>query len=67
MVTTEENYLGITVNKHLSWSSHVSNVISDANRKLGVINRVFGHCAKAVKVKLYRQIVLPKLEYCSSV
>ena len=61
MATTEENYLGITVNKHLSWSSHVSNIIADANRKLGVINRVFGHCAKGVKVKLYRQIVLPSL------
>ena len=38
MVTTEEPYLGITVNKHLSWSSHVSNIIADAYKKVVIKN-----------------------------
>ena len=32
-----------------------------------MIKRVFGKCSKSVKEKLYTELVLPKLDYCTSV
>ena len=63
-ITTNEKYLGITVNNKFSWSTHINTVTADANRKLGIINRVFGKCSRDIKQRLYQQLLLPKLEYC---
>ena len=63
-ITTNEKYLGITVNNKFSWSTHINTITADANRKLGIINRVFGKCSRDIKQRLYQQLVLPKLEYC---
>jgi hypothetical protein len=66
-ITKSERYLGVTISDKLSWSVHIQNVKRDCYSKLGLINRVFGRCSLYVKTKLYQQLVLPKLDYCSSV
>ena len=65
--TSMEKYLGIYVTDSLSWKEHVSSVKKDCYSRLGVIKRVFGKCSKSVKAKLYTQLVLPKLDYCTTV
>ena len=62
-----EKYLGVTITDSLSWSTHIHNVKRDCYSKIGIINRVFGKCPTHVKTKLYQQLVLPKIDYCSSV
>ena len=62
-----EKYLGVTITDSLSWSTHIHNVKRDCYSKIGIINRVFVKCSIHVKTKLYQQLVLPKIDYCSSV
>ena len=66
-ITKEEKYLGVIITNNLSWSSHVNSLASDASRKLGIIARVFIKCNRQVKCNLYKQIILSKLDYCSTV
>ena len=51
---------------NLSWTPHIHNVKRDSYSKTGIINRVFGKCSTHVRTKLYQQLVLPKIDYCSS-
>ena len=34
------NYLGIKINKHLSWEDHVNKIRSKINKKLGLLRRI---------------------------
>ena len=65
--TTEEKYLGITVDCKLSFAPHVNNVVANASKRIGVIHRVFGKCSNGIKLRLYNSLVLPTLEYCCTV
>ena len=62
--TTEEKYLGVTIDCKLSFNPHVNNVIASASKRIGVIHRVFGKCSQNIKFRLYNTLVLPTLEYC---
>ena len=55
------------ISNDLSWDKDIDVLVKDAYKKLGVISRIFGHCGKNVKSRLYNQLILSKLDYCSSV
>ena len=60
-------YVGITLCFDLSWNSHIDLTCRKAKMKLGFIYRQF-HCAPSqVVTNVYMQIVLPQLDYCTSV
>ena len=59
--------LGCLFQSNLSWDSHVQDVISKCNRLLGLIRLVSGNSHSCVSLHLYKTLVLPILDYCSSV
>jgi hypothetical protein len=59
--------LGITITNNLSWSKHIEEIVSKANRTLGLVKRLCGDIKDTNTRKLlYCTVVRPKLEYCSS-
>ena len=60
------SYLGITVNRKLKWSEHISSISSRASRSLGLIKRNLWNCPRKVRETAYTSIVRPKLEYASA-
>ena len=61
-------YLGVTISKDLKWNTHVtSNVCTKANRTLGFLRRILLPCPQDIKEMAYKGLVLPILEYASSV
>ena len=60
------SYLGITVNRKLKWSEHISSVSSKASRSLGLIKRNLWNCPRKVRETAYTSIFRPKLEYASA-
>ena len=51
----------------MSWTNHVNHIASDASKILGFIRRNLSRCDSKVKVVAYKALVLPKLEYASTV
>ena len=59
--TNSEKYLGVQISNSLSWKPHI-----DVVRK-GCFQTCVFQIYKNIKVKLYKQLVGPKLDYCVSV
>jgi hypothetical protein len=59
--------LGVTVCDNLKWDEHVNNIVSKANKRLGLIKRCIGNnCSMQVKLCCYTSLVRPLLESSSS-
>ena len=60
--------LGILVDKNLSFSSHIDNLVGKCNKLCGAIKRAVGFTApQAVKLALYNTLVRSHLDYASQV
>ena len=60
-------YLGIIIHKSLSWSPHISDIITKASRTLNFIKRNLSKCSSQFKESAYLTMVRPQLEYASDV
>ena len=60
-------FLGVTVSSDLKWYTHITSVCAKARQQLGIIHRTFNQANSPTLLHLYRVLVLPTLDYCSSV
>ena len=60
-------YLGVIVDPKLSWNKHVSHVSSKATRTLNLLRRNMYCCNTPAKRRAFRALVLPILDYASTV
>ncbi|XP_071941051.1 uncharacterized protein [Antedon mediterranea] len=59
--------LGVVIDDKLTFESHVAQVAMKANKKLGIIYRSFDYLSCHSLSLLYKSIVRPSMEYCSTV
>jgi len=60
---TYTKYLGVVIDSKLSWSQHVKEVTSKANKVKGFLQRNLHNCPTSVKANCYKFLVKPILEY----
>ena len=61
-------YLGVTITKDLSWSTHIDQISSKAHRIIGLIYRQFyTWSSHSTLLQLYTSLVRPHLEYATQV
>ena len=60
-------YLGVIVDIKLSWNSNVSHVSKKATRVLNLLRRHMFTCKASSKQKAFRSLVIPILDYASTV
>ena len=63
----EEKDLGVNVDSLLNFKSHIGLITVKANKVLGIIRRTFKYQSPEVFINLYKSMVRPHLEYCSTV
>ena len=59
-------YLGVSISNDLSWAAHIDSVCCKAKRQIGMLYRHFYAGSPSCKAQLYKSLVLPILDYCSS-
>ena len=64
---TQEKYLGVLISSDLSWTTHIQNVASSANQKLGFMKRNLKGSPKELKKLAYLTTVRSSLEYASTI
>ena len=51
----------------MKWNIHVDTAVSKADRMIGFLRRNLSSAPQKVKLQAYKSLVLPHVEYCSSV
>lgn len=60
-------FLGITLDKNLSWKTHISNISSKIAKNIGIINKIKSILPERILLSLYYTMVFPYLSYCNIV
>lgn len=60
-------YLGVTINKNLSWKDHVNVIVSKATNVRQFLQRNLQTCSNEIKAQCYKTFVRPIIEYASPV
>jgi len=60
-------YLGVTISHNLTWSEHIKQVTSKANRTKGFLQLNLPNCPPETKSKCYKAMVKPILDYAAMV
>ena len=65
---TTTKYLGINISQNLSWNTHVDKISSKkGNSMLGFLRRNLRVNNEQAKTTVYKSLVRPSMEYCSTV
>ena len=59
--------LGVHLHHKLSWSPHVNHTCNKMNHTLGFLNRNLYHTPQNIKEYIYKQLVLPSIDYRSAI
>ena len=57
--------LGVQISSDLSFTTHINNTITGANRLIGMVMRTFRRRSRFLMVTVWKTIIQPKLDYCS--
>ena len=60
----ETKFLGMYLDRNISWRRHISNVITKISQTIGIIGRARKFMDSAQLLLLYNTMVLPHLQYC---
>ena len=66
-VVTTFDYLGVSISNILSWEHHISRICQRLFPKLGLLNGISSFLPFTVLPRIYKQTVLPILDYGSTV
>ena len=57
------NFLGLIMDEHLNWKSHVEKISNKCSKTIGVLNKLKYFLPLTVKLILYNSLILPHLNY----
>ena len=60
----EFNYLGLIINKHLKWNSHVNKIRNKISQTISVINEPQHLIPQKTLLTIYNSLILPHINYC---
>ena len=60
--TSQHTYLGVDIQKHLKWNTHISRVTTTASKTLGFVRRNLASCTKATKIIAYKSLIRQTLK-----
>ena len=63
----EHDYLGVRLHHKLSWRPQIDRICNKASRLLGFLKRNLYSSSAQIKEYLYKQLLLPSIEYCSAI
>ena len=61
------NFLGVYIDKHLKWNTHVDHVISKVSKCIGILFKLRDYLPLSALLMLYNSLIVPHLTYCITV
>ncbi len=63
-LVSDFNFLGLTMNEHLSWKSHIDKLSNKISKTMGVLNKLRHFVPLNARVMIYNSLILSHLNYC---
>ena len=60
----EFNFLGLTINEYLDWSSHCNKIAFKISRTLGIMNRLKHELPSIILKLMYDALIMSHFQYC---
>ena len=57
------NFLGLTINQHLNWKSHVDKISNKISRNIGILNKLKHVLPLNTKIVIYNSLILSHINY----
>lgn len=57
------NFLGITLNEHLNWKSHMDKIAAKLSRNIGILNNLKHYLPLTTKLTIYNSLILSHINY----
>ncbi len=57
------NFLGITINKHLNWKTHVDKISHKISRNIGILNKLKHFLLLRTKILNYNSLTVSNINY----
>ena len=57
------NFLGIIIDKHLTWNNHIDKIVSKLSKITGIMNKLKEYIPSNILQTIYNSLVLPHLNY----
>jgi hypothetical protein len=64
---TSSKFLGVTVDEHLTWKTHINNIKIKVSRAAGILTKLKHILPKRTLITIYNSLVLSHLTYCNIV
>ncbi len=58
------NFLGLTINEHLNWKSHLDKLSNKISKTMGVLNKLKHFVSLNARVMIYNSLILSHINYC---
>ncbi len=58
------NFLGLVLNKNLTWKTHTNKVSNSISKTIGILNRLKHFLPIQIKLTLYNSLILSHINYC---
>ncbi|GAV04617.1 hypothetical protein RvY_14878 [Ramazzottius varieornatus] len=60
-------YLGVFLDHKLNWKDHIANLTMEAKKRIRYIRFLFSKKCQGARITLFKSLVLPLFDYCSTV
>ncbi len=57
------NFLGLTINQHLNWKSHIDKISNKISRNVGILNKLKHILPLNTRVLIYNSLILSHINY----
>ena len=64
---SEMKLLGVTIDEHLNFSTHIGEVCKNASRKVEILMRLRNMLTTSAKLKIFISFKMPQITYCHTV
>ena len=62
-IVDEFDFLGITLDKHLTWKPHIHKISNKISKTIGILNRIKTYLPQNAKLNIYNSLILSYLHY----
>ena len=57
------NFLGLTIDQHMTWNAHIQKISNTISRSLGFMNRLKRYLPQNILHTIYNSLILPHINY----